>query len=62
METREQGETAKLEYAGGRERLLGWGRLGGRERLLGWRRLAQGETVKLEEAVDGEVRMVRWKW
>ena len=42
-----------------RERLLGWGRLEGRARLLGWRRLVQGEDVKLEEAVDGEVEMVR---
>ena len=41
------------------------GCLGGR----GWRggqgcwgssRLIQGEAVKLEEAVDGEVKMVRW--
>ena len=45
----------------GRERLLGWRRLEGRARLLGWRRLLQGEAVKLEEAVDGEVRVVRWR-
>ena len=49
METCEQGEAAKLEDAGGRER------------LLGWRRLVQGEGVKLEEAVDGEVKMARWR-
>ena len=41
--------------AGGRERLKG------RARLLGWRRLVQGEAVKFEEAVDGEVKMVRWR-
>ena len=40
---------------GGRERLKGMAR------LLGWRRLVQGEAVKLEEAVDGEVKMVRWR-
>ena len=34
---------------------------GGRERLLWWRRLVQGEAVKLEEAIDGEVKMVRWR-
>ena len=45
----------------GRERLLGWRRLEGRARLLGWRRLLQGEAVKLEEAVDCEVKMVRWR-
>ena len=45
----------------GRERLLGWGRLEGRARLLGWRRLVQEEAVKLEEAVDGEGKMVRWR-
>ena len=45
----------------GQERLLGWRRLEGRARLLGWRRLVQGEAVKLEEAVDGEVKMVRWR-
>ena len=44
-----------------RERLLGWRRLEGRARLLGWRRLVQGEAVKLEEAVDGGVTMVRWR-
>ena len=43
----------------GRERLFGWRRLEGRARLLGWRRLVQGEAVKLEEAVDGEVKMVK---
>ena len=47
--------------AGGRERLLGWRKLEGRARLLVWRRLVQGEAVKLEEAVDGEVNMVRWR-
>ena len=51
-----QGEAAKLEDAGGRERLLGWRRLEGRARVLGWRRLIQGEAVKLEEAVDGVVQ------
>ena len=61
METGEQGEAAMLEDAGDRERLLGWRRLEGRARLLGWRRLVQGEAVKLEEAVDGEVKMVRWR-
>ena len=61
VETGEQGEAAKLEDAGGRERLLGMRRLEGRARLLGWRRLVQGEAVKLEEAVDGEVKMVRWR-
>ena len=57
----EQGEAVKLEDAGGRERLLGWRRLEGRARLLGWRRLVQEEAVKLKEAVDGEVKMVRWR-
>ena len=61
METGEQGEAAKLEDAGGRERLLGWRRLKGRAWLLGWRRLVQGEAVKLEEAVDGKANMVRWR-
>ena len=28
---------------------------------LGWRRLVQGEAVKLEEAVYGEVKMVWWR-
>ena len=46
---------------GGRERLLGWWRLEWRARLLGWKRLVQGDAVKLEEAVDGEVKMVRWR-
>ena len=59
METGEQGEAAKLEDAEGREMLLGWRRLKGRARLLGWRRLAQGEAVKLDKAVDGEIKMVR---
>ena len=59
METGEQGKAAKLEDAGGRERLIGWRRLEGRARLLEWRRLVQGEAVKLGEAVDGEVKMVR---
>ena len=45
----------------GRERLLGWRRLEGRARLLGWRRLVQGEAVNFEEAVEGEVKMVRWR-
>ena len=45
----------------GRERLLGWRRLEGRARLLGWRRLVQGEAVKFEEAVEGKVKMVRWR-
>ena len=57
----ESRERPKLEDAGGRERLLGWRRLEGRARLLGWSRLVQGEAVKLEEAVDGEVKMVRWR-
>ena len=61
METGEQVEATKLEDAEGRERLLGWRRLEGRARLLGWRRLVQGEAVKLEEAVNGEVKMVRWR-
>ena len=67
VETGEQGEAAKLKDAGGRERLLGWRRLDGRARLkrrarvLGRRRLVQGEAVKLEEAVEGEVKMVRWR-
>ena len=55
METGEQGEAAKLEDSGGRQRLLGWRRLEGRARLV------QREAVKLEEAVDGEVKMVRWR-
>ena len=45
----------------GRERLLGWRKLEGRARLLVWRRLVQGEAVKLEDAADGEVKMVRWR-
>ena len=45
----------------GRERLLGWRRLEGRARLLGWRRLVQGEAVKFEEAVEGKVKMARWR-
>ena len=49
VETGEQGEAAKLKDAGGRER------------LLGWRRLVQGEAVKLEEAVNGKVKMVSWR-
>ena len=49
VETGERGEAAKLEDGGGRER------------LLGWRRLVQGEAVKLEEVVDGKVKMVRWR-
>ena len=65
VETGEQGEAAKLEDAGGRERMLGtqvgWRRPEVRARLLGWWRLVQGEAVKLEEAVDGEVKMVRWR-
>ena len=35
--------------------------LWGRETLLRWRRLVQGESVKFEEAVEGEVKMVRWR-
>ena len=58
---------------GGREMLCGWRRLEGRARLLGWRRLewrarllglsslVQGDAVKLEEAVDDEVKMLRWR-
>ena len=42
-------------YSGGRERLKG------RARLLGWSRLVQGESVKLDEVLDGEVKMVRWR-
>ena len=61
METEEQGEAAKLEDAGGRERLLGWRRLDWRAMLLGWRRLVQEEAFKLEEAVDGEVELVGLK-
>ena len=60
-----------------RKRLPSWKMLGGRERLAawveegegegkaagdGWRRLVQGEAVKLKEAVDGKVKMVRWRW
>ena len=59
VETREQGENAKMEDAWGRKRLLGWRRLEWRERLIGLRRLVPGEAVKFEEAVDGEVKMVR---
>ena len=33
----------------------------GRARLLEWRRLVQGEAAMLEKAVDGEVKMVRWR-
>ena len=55
MVTKEQGEAAKLEDSGGRERLLRWRRLEGRKMLLDWRRLVQGEAVKLEEA-GGEMR------
>ena len=62
METGEKGEAAKLEDTGGRERLLGWRKLEGRAKLLVRRRLVQGEAVKLEEAVDGEVKMVGWRW
>ena len=61
METGEHGEAAKLEDAGGRQRLLGSRRLEGMTRLLGWRRLVEGEAVQLEEAVDGAVKMVRWR-
>ena len=61
METGEQVEATKLEVAEGRERLLGWRKLEGRARLLVWRRLVQGEAVKLEDAADGEVKMVRWR-
>ena len=57
----ESRERPKLEGAGGRERLLGWRRLDGSARLLGWSRLVQGEAVKLEEAVDAEVKMVTWR-
>ena len=39
METGEQGEAAKLEDSGGRERMLGKRRLEGKARLLEWRRL-----------------------
>ena len=45
-----QGEAALMEEA----------KVKGRARLLGWSRLVQGEAFKLEEAVDGEVKMVRW--
>ena len=45
VETGEQGEAAKLEDAGGRERLLGWRRLERRARLLGWRRLVPEEAI-----------------
>ena len=38
-----------------------WRRPEGRARLLAWRRLVQGEAVKLEEAVDGELKMVWWR-
>ena len=57
----ESRERPKLENAGGRERLLGWRRLEGSARFLGWSRLVQGEAVKLEEAVDGELKIVRWR-
>ena len=46
---------------GGRKRLLGCRSLEGRARLLGWRRLVQRDAVKLEEVVDGEVKLVRWR-
>ena len=59
MESRERIQSWKM--LGGRERLLGWRRLEGRARLLGWMRLVQGEAVKLEEAVDGKVKMARWR-
>ena len=61
VETVELGEAAKLEDAGGRQRLLESRRLEGMARLLGWRRLVEGEAVQLEEAVDGAVKMVRWR-
>ena len=58
MDTRER--LLRWKMLGGSERLLGWRRLEWRARLLGWRRLVQEEVVKLEESVDGEVKMVRW--
>ena len=68
METGEQGEAAKLEDAGGRERLIGWRRLKGRARLLGWRRLVdpgRGCDVGGDcrwQGKDGEAEIVRWRW
>ena len=56
---------ARWEWRGGDWRAgrdaEGRERLKGRARLKGWRRLVQGEADKLEESVDGEVKMVRWK-
>ena len=57
VETGEQGEAAKLEDAGGRERLLGWRRLEGRARLLGWRRLVQGEAAPALPRLVTELNM-----
>ena len=61
VEIGEQREAAKLEDSGGRERMLGRRRLEGKARLLEWRRMVSGESVKLEEAVDCWVNMVRWR-
>ena len=63
MKTGEQGEAAKLEDARGLGDAAWVEEAGveGRARLLGWRRLLQGEAVKLEEAVDCKVKMVRWR-
>ena len=58
LESRERLPSWKM--LGGRERLLGWRRLEGRAMLLGWSRLVQGDAGKLEEAVTGEVKIVRW--
>ena len=64
LESRERLPSWKM--LGGREMLLGLRRLewramllGWRARLVGWRRLVQGDAVKLEEAVDGNVKMVK---
>ena len=57
-------EKARWEWQGGDWRAgrgCQVGRCWGQERMLGWRRLVQGEAVRLEEAVDGEVKMVGWR-
>ena len=62
METGEQGEAARLEDARGQEEAALLEGAGVEARLLGWRRLVQGDAAKLQEAVYGEVEMVRWRW
>ena len=61
VKTGEQGEAAKLEEARGLGDAAQVEEAGGEGKAAGWRRLLQGEAVKLEEAVDWEVKMVRWK-